>query len=308
MKRVIFVNIDHLSYVLEIYNCGSINKAAKYCFISQSHLSKIVKNLENELGYDLIIRSRAGISFTSAGKAFIKSAERIIAENNNIRRIPEELHEQKALSVVCSSDQILLNAFFRFQSNDPCGQTGDTLEEAGLRTILQRLISEERRLGIMSMYEQKADKYRALTRKYNICFETLQTHIPMVVVMNMHHPLVKREHIYLKDLNDFDVVVDANVDYDDAKEIMKLSSKRNILHVSSLTCTVMALQECSALSIKNQTIVPFAARNGLCTRAIEDFHECSGIYLLYPSSISLSSREEKYISLIKASLKSCLPC
>ena len=44
------MNIQHLEYLIEVYNCGSINKAAKYHYISQSHLSKIIKNLENELG------------------------------------------------------------------------------------------------------------------------------------------------------------------------------------------------------------------------------------------------------------------
>lgn len=40
------MTIEHLDYLLEVYNCGSINKAAKYLFISQSHLSKIIKNLK----------------------------------------------------------------------------------------------------------------------------------------------------------------------------------------------------------------------------------------------------------------------
>ena len=39
-----------LNYVTEIYNCGSINKAAQNLFVSQSSLSNSIRELEDELG------------------------------------------------------------------------------------------------------------------------------------------------------------------------------------------------------------------------------------------------------------------
>ena len=47
------MNIKHLSYVVEICRCGSINKAAQNLYISQSSLSGSVKSLEEELHYQL---------------------------------------------------------------------------------------------------------------------------------------------------------------------------------------------------------------------------------------------------------------
>ena len=43
------MNTEHLVYILEAYKCGSVNKAARNCYISQSHLSTIIKNVEQEL-------------------------------------------------------------------------------------------------------------------------------------------------------------------------------------------------------------------------------------------------------------------
>lgn len=45
------MNTEHLVYILEAYKCGSVNKAARNCYISQSHLSTIIKNVEQEIGY-----------------------------------------------------------------------------------------------------------------------------------------------------------------------------------------------------------------------------------------------------------------
>lgn len=296
------MNIEHLEYLLEVYNCGSINKAAKYHYISQSHLSKIIKNLENELGYTLIIRSKSGLTFTHAGKVFIKSAEKIVQESHNIRKIPEELKKSEGLNIVCSSDPFLLNAFFDFRRIAPEIGSNETLEEAGLRIILQRLISRDRTLGIMAMFEQKSEKYQKLAEKYGFTFETLQTHIPMIVVMGQRHPLNRKETILLKDLANYPFVVDSNVDHDDAKTVFQVKADQNVLHVSSLACTEMALKKSNCIAIKNQTLMEHVMGHGLAVRSLADFEEYSGIYLLRPKNKQITDREQKFIAYLKQQL------
>ena len=55
------MDIKNLTYVLEAYRCQSINKAAKNVFISQSHLSNIIKHMEEEVGYPIFIRTATGL-------------------------------------------------------------------------------------------------------------------------------------------------------------------------------------------------------------------------------------------------------
>lgn len=296
------MNIEHLDYLLEVYNCGSINKAAKYLYLSQSHLSKIIKNLENELGYPLVIRSKSGLTFTHAGKVFIQSAEKIVRESHAIRKIPEQLKKNEALSIVCSSDPFLLNAFFHFRRTVPSVDSSETLEEAGLRIILQRLISEDRNLGIMAMYEQKAEKYRKLAEKYGFSFETLQTHIPMIAVFNRQHPLARKESVRLDEMRKYTFVIDSNVDHDDTKTVLQMKSDQNVLHVSSLACTEMALKKSNYIAVKNQTIMEYMIDHGLVTRPIEDFEEYSGIYLLRAKNRQSPEREQQFIAYLKAQL------
>ena len=65
------MNIKHLSYVVEICRCGSINKAAQNLYISQSSLSGSVKSLEEELHYQLFRRKNSGIELTEEGLSLI---------------------------------------------------------------------------------------------------------------------------------------------------------------------------------------------------------------------------------------------
>ena len=42
------MNIQQLTYIVEIANCKSISRAAEYLFVSQPALSQQIRNLEKE--------------------------------------------------------------------------------------------------------------------------------------------------------------------------------------------------------------------------------------------------------------------
>lgn len=69
-----------LNYVSEIYNCGSINKAAQNLFVSQSSLSSSIRELEEELGIKIFIRSNRGIVLTEDGQEFLTQIRPIIEQ------------------------------------------------------------------------------------------------------------------------------------------------------------------------------------------------------------------------------------
>lgn len=91
------MTLNQLKYVIEIANTGSINKASQNLFISQSVLSTSLKNLENELGKEIFVRSTHGIQLTPFGKTFIsyikpiqlqlKQLDNILANQSNSHTI-----------------------------------------------------------------------------------------------------------------------------------------------------------------------------------------------------------------------------
>ncbi len=65
------MTFNQIQYVLKIAEEGSINKAASSLFVSQSLLSTALKNLENELGQQIFLRTHRGVTLTRFGETFV---------------------------------------------------------------------------------------------------------------------------------------------------------------------------------------------------------------------------------------------
>ena len=79
-------------YFIEVYECGSINKAAKHLGLSQPNLSVCIKNAEKELGFSVFSRNNNRIQLTSEGELFLKSAH----TRKQARKILKGLNLKKA--------------------------------------------------------------------------------------------------------------------------------------------------------------------------------------------------------------------
>lgn len=84
------MKIEQIRYVLEIYKTGSISKAAQKFYMSRPNMSNSVRNLENEVGFEILERSVDGVKFTKKGQAFIRHCMNIIKEVDEIQELAEE--------------------------------------------------------------------------------------------------------------------------------------------------------------------------------------------------------------------------
>ena len=75
-----------MRYILEIDRCGSMNKAAKLLFLSQSALSSAIAEVEQELGITVFRRSNRGISLTEDGRALVGQIAPIVEQSRKLSR------------------------------------------------------------------------------------------------------------------------------------------------------------------------------------------------------------------------------
>lgn len=69
------MTLNQLKYAIELSKEDSINEAAKKLFISQPSLTAALKSLEQEIGFDIFIRTKSGISLTVKGTEFLGYAK-----------------------------------------------------------------------------------------------------------------------------------------------------------------------------------------------------------------------------------------
>nr|WP_239690738.1 LysR substrate-binding domain-containing protein [Bacillus safensis] len=84
------VDIRMMEYVIEVYRQQSFTKAADQLHIAQPSLSQQIKKLEEELDTPLFIRKYGQVTPTPQGRRFIKRAENILKERDDLLREMEE--------------------------------------------------------------------------------------------------------------------------------------------------------------------------------------------------------------------------
>lgn len=72
------MNIRYLTYFVEVGKEKNFTKAAKNLHLSQPALSKVIKNLENDLGVSLIDRSAKNFKLTDQGEILLENATRTL--------------------------------------------------------------------------------------------------------------------------------------------------------------------------------------------------------------------------------------
>lgn len=87
------MEIRVLRYFIQIARDGSMTRAAEYLHVSQSALSKQMKELENELGKKLFRRGSSSVSLTDEGMLLRKRAEDLLAIADKIENEFKTLDE-----------------------------------------------------------------------------------------------------------------------------------------------------------------------------------------------------------------------
>ena len=93
------MNIQQLTYIVEIANCKSISRAAEYLFVSQPALSQQIRNLEKELGYRVFHRTSKGLELTEKGNVFYQKAQEMLKDWNRFKEEVISGTEHKKLKI-----------------------------------------------------------------------------------------------------------------------------------------------------------------------------------------------------------------
>lgn len=74
-----------LTYLRAVLDHGSFTAASKALFLTQPSLSTAIRNLERELGTQLLIRSRSGVTATEAGRELYRLATDVLEQMESAR-------------------------------------------------------------------------------------------------------------------------------------------------------------------------------------------------------------------------------
>ena len=108
------MNIDQLRGVVAIDEEGSVSRAAKRLFTSQSTLSNALASLEREVGFAIFERSNRGMLPTSQGSRLITYARSILCFSQDILAISDKGRKNCRFRLVSNREEHLNRVFAAF--------------------------------------------------------------------------------------------------------------------------------------------------------------------------------------------------
>ena len=198
------MNIQQLKYVIEVWKCGSISKAAKHLYMNQPNLSRTITSLEEEFNITIFSRTSSGVEPTHDGMQFLRHAERVVAgfdefEHNFKNYGTDELNFKMAVPRV----SYLSHAFTQAVSAHGREKTLNIeYMETSNEEIINRVLYKGYDLGIIRFPIEFETDYKKRLVEMQLKFQELFT-FRFVATMSRKHPLAEKRLLGLSDLSDY---------------------------------------------------------------------------------------------------------
>lgn len=292
------MNTKYLEYVIEINKCGSINKAAQNLFLSQPNLSNSIKNLEDELGFHVFVRTNSGVELTREGEFFIKSAKKVISEVNTINQIPTLFSKKQNLSISSSYYSDFMHQLICFKEKYPPPSKEDLFKETGLIQTIQDVIEQRYRMCLFYCFDQMCEKYYNIAKQYDLEMISISTKIPAVLLVSANNPLSKKKSVSLVDIQRYKLAMFENFEFEDWLGILGLHSDNKVLYIfdrGGLIDTVKQGNYVSVIINPSQSL----RSNGCVYLPIEDLDFKLNIFLLHKAAYTMNHREKLFVKQLK---------
>lgn len=198
------MNILHMKYAVEIARCGSINKAAERLMMNQPNLSRAVKELETSIGTKIFDRSAKGIAVTPEGMVFLKYADKILKQVDNLEKLFDKSEmKKKKFSITVPRASYISRAFANF-SNSLNNENNIEIfyKETNSQYAVKNILEDNYNLGIIRYAEHFDKFFKESLEEKGLSYELI-AEFQHEAVMSKNHPLSEKKDIRHSDMEQY---------------------------------------------------------------------------------------------------------
>lgn len=188
------MNIQHLQYILEVQRTGSVSRAAKNLFVSQSGISTSIAGLEAELGFPIFERTRHGMVPTPRGMRVLEHAAKICMSYSKM--MGQATGKKRGVRIGGSSYVPFVDAFVELikEISERDGLQFCMQSNLSVDAIISMVADGDLDLGVlMSLPSAVAYRQRQIQRKGLTV--NLWPSIPTAIVIGPGHRLYGQQNI-----------------------------------------------------------------------------------------------------------------
>lgn len=197
------MTLVQLKYIITIAGENSFNDAAKVLFISQPSLSAAVRSLEKEIGFDIFVRSKTGITVTAKGAEFIGYAKSVMEQYELLdAKFISQTDVRKTFSVSMQHYTFAVNAFVELVKQYGMDEYEFEVHETKTYEVIDNVRNHRSEIGILYLNDFNKNVLTKLFAESNLQFEPLRE-CGIYVYMWKGHPLADREELALEELQEY---------------------------------------------------------------------------------------------------------
>jgi len=195
------MKLQQLRFLQEVARCGlNLSEAAESLHTSQPGISKQIRQLEDELGVEILVRhGKRVVDMTEPGRVILGIAERILQDAENLKQVGREFRDQAAgtLTIATTHTQArysLPRVVSAFKQRYP--KVRLTLKQGSPPQLAEMVIAGEADIAIAT---EALDQYSKLLAMAGYQWRHC-------VVVPEQHPLLKEKRITLEMLTQYPII------------------------------------------------------------------------------------------------------
>lgn len=229
------MTISQLRYFIKIVEKGKMSEAAKELFISQPSLTSTIRELEEELGFQLLNRTNRGISVTKEGARFLGYARQVVEQMSILETtFFQKKHEKFVFQISAQHYSFVVNAFVDLIKEIHSDEYEVTLRECRTYEIIDDVKNNHSQLGVIYLNDFNQTVLKKYFKENHLEFTKLFTCSPHIFI-SQSNPLANKDMITLDDLQDYPFLSFEQGEYNSfyfSEEILSTIPRKKIIKVS----------------------------------------------------------------------------
>ena len=265
------MNLKTLNSFIVLAEELHFGRAAHQCGISQPAMSRLLSDLEAELGVRLLNRTSRDVSLTSAGKGFLNSAKKAVAYADMAVRAAKAgavdgIESLRVGMVIGTAQPLVGELIARFREVHP--ETRVTLCQLDERSIGETLADGE--IDVAIAWEVSIPA--GLNRRHLGA-------VPMAVLVQSGHELEAKEPICLADLAEYPIILPARdrqpIIYDTYLRYTAAAGFEPMIAIDVSTMSHTLAMVAGGVGVGNAPVVPGLTYPGVSILKQEPRYECN---------------------------------
>jgi len=296
------MTLNQLNYAIVVSNENSLNDAAKKLYISQPSLTSAIHALEKEIGFDIFLRSKSGITLTAKGAEFIGYAKSVIEQYEILdARFISKTNIKKSFSVSMQHYTFAVNAFVELVKQYGMDNFEFEIHETKTYEVIENVKNQLSEIGILYLNDFNRVVLSKVLGENGLAFKPL-FECKIYVYMSKRNPLaIERlktgESITMEELDEYPCLAFAQGEHNSlyfAEEVMSSYQYKQFIRANDRATLLNLMTGINGYTLCSGIICEDLNGSDYCAIKLET-DETMTIGYIYRKGSTISEIGQKYL-------------